>query len=115
MIRVHINPKLIKEQINAVNAHMITVTIIYEDNFFRYSIQCFFSKRVVNKLQIIQGIPISSIDNTVDNTIPYNHSRLPFLVNPIIESNNYFYNGIDSYQGLLALKDGKTEKAHSGD
>ena len=53
-------------------------------------------------------IVASIIGLTNNNTIPYNHSRLPFLVNPIIESNNYFYNGIDSYQGLLALKDGKT-------
>lgn len=42
------------------------------------------------------------------NTANYNHSTLPFIINPILDNEHQFYNGIDNYQGLLDLKEGKT-------
>lgn len=42
------------------------------------------------------------------NTTNYNHSPLPFIINPIIDNEHQFYNGIENYQGLLDLKEGKT-------
>ncbi len=42
------------------------------------------------------------------NTTTYNHDILPFIINPLIDNNHQYYNGIDNYQGLLDLKTGKT-------
>ncbi len=42
------------------------------------------------------------------NTSTYNHNILPFIINPILNNNHQYYNGIDNYQGLLNLKEGKT-------
>ncbi len=41
-------------------------------------------------------------------TTPYNHDYLPFIINPIFDYNRQVYNGIENYQGLLSLKDGKS-------
>lgn len=55
-------------------------------------------------------IVASIIGLSNNNTIPYNQNILPFIINPIINSNSSFYNGIDNYQGLLSLKEGKNIK-----
>ncbi len=43
-----------------------------------------------------------------NNTIPFNNNILPFIINPILNENFHFYNGIYNYQALLNLKEGKT-------
>lgn len=53
-------------------------------------------------------IVASIIGLSNNNTAPYNRNILPFIVNPILDNNHQFYNGIDNYQGLLSLKEGKT-------
>ena len=53
-------------------------------------------------------IVASIIGLTNGNTIPYNHNILPFIINPLLDNNHQYYNGIDSYQGLLSLKDGRS-------
>ena len=52
-------------------------------------------------------IVASIIGLTNSNTARYNHNILPFIINPIL-NNNQFYNGVSNYQGLLDLKEGKT-------
>ena len=51
---------------------------------------------------------VSIIGLTNQNTIPYNQNRLPFIINPILNDNHQYYNGIDNYQGLVSLKEGNT-------
>lgn len=41
------------------------------------------------------------------NTSLYNHNILPFIINPIVDNGHQFYTGIDNYQGLLDIKEGK--------
>ncbi len=53
-------------------------------------------------------IVASIIGLSNNNTVPYNRNILPFLINPILEGNQNYYNGIYNYQALLALKDGKS-------
>ena len=53
-------------------------------------------------------IVASIIGLTNNNTALYNHCVLPFIINPILSDNHQYYNGVDSYQGLLAIKEGKT-------
>lgn len=53
-------------------------------------------------------IVASIIGLSNSNTVPYNNNLLPFIVNPILDNNHQFYNGIYNYQGLLFLKEGKT-------
>ena len=53
-------------------------------------------------------IVASIIGLSNSNTAPYNHNILPFIVNPIFDYNQQVYNGVANYQGLLALKEGKT-------
>lgn len=48
------------------------------------------------------------IGNSNSNVSDYNNQILPFLVSPILETNNPFYNGIYNYQSLLDLSEGKT-------
>ena len=48
------------------------------------------------------------IGATNQNVIPYNQQVLPFLVSPIIENGNNYYNGISNYQCLLDLASSKT-------
>ncbi len=55
-------------------------------------------------------IVASIIGLSNSNTAPYNHNILPFIINPILDSSNNFYNGVYNYQGLLDLKNGKTLK-----
>lgn len=55
-------------------------------------------------------IVASVIGLSNSNTIPYNNNVLPFIINPILDDNHQFYNGIQNYQGLLALKEGKSLK-----
>ena len=52
-------------------------------------------------------IVASIIGLTNTNTSLYNHNILPFIINPILDDNHQYYNGVDSYQGLLSLKNGK--------
>lgn len=52
-------------------------------------------------------IVASVIGLSNNNTAPYNHNILPFLIKPILESNTQYYNGIANYQALLSLKEGK--------
>lgn len=53
-------------------------------------------------------IVASIIGLSNNNTTPYNHNILPFIINPILDNNHQYYNGIENYQGLLDLKEGKT-------
>ena len=48
------------------------------------------------------------IGRTNSNVSEYNNQILPFLINPILENTNNYYNGIDNYQCLLDIKSGKT-------
>ena len=48
------------------------------------------------------------IGSTNENVSNYNQQYLPFLVGPIVENLNNYYNGISNYQCLLDLKPGKT-------
>ena len=48
---------------------------------------------------------IGSSNSNVSN---YNNNILPFLVSPILESSNVFYNGIYNYQCLLDILNSKT-------
>ena len=66
------------------------------------------SEYIMNKMND-EGdeIVASIIGLSNENTIPYNNNILPFIINPIIDNNQY-YNGIDNYQGLLSLKEGKS-------
>ncbi|MBR4231154.1 MAG: hypothetical protein IKR74_03235 [Bacilli bacterium] len=70
-------------------------------------------KKAINfiMLQMNNGqdeIVASIIGLSNNNTIPYNKKTLPFIINPILDNNHQFYNGIENYQGLLSLKDGKS-------
>lgn len=42
------------------------------------------------------------------NVSSYNNQILPFLINPILENKNNFYNGIYNYQCLLDIYEGKS-------
>lgn len=53
-------------------------------------------------------IVASIIGLSNSNTSPYNKNILPFIIKPILNNDNNYYNGIDCYQGLLSLKEGKT-------
>lgn len=53
-------------------------------------------------------IVASIIGLSNNNTTPYNHNILPFIINPILDNNHQYYNGVENYQGLLDLKEGKT-------
>ena len=53
-------------------------------------------------------IVASIIGLSNNNTILYNHNILPFIVNPLLDNNHQYYNGIDNYQGLLSLSSNKT-------
>lgn len=48
------------------------------------------------------------IGMTNENVSSYNNQILPFLVNPILENGNNYYNGISSYQCLLDTAQNKT-------
>lgn len=47
------------------------------------------------------------IGSSNSNVSLYNNQVLPFLVNPILENNNNYYNGIYNYQCLLDISNGK--------
>ena len=53
-------------------------------------------------------IVASIIGLSNNNTIPYNRNLLPFIINPILNNNHQYYNGIENYQALLDLKEGKS-------
>ena len=48
------------------------------------------------------------IGSSNSNVSSYNNNILPFLVSPILESTNTFYNGIYNYQCLLDIMPSKT-------
>lgn len=48
------------------------------------------------------------IGSSNSNVSEYNNQILPFLINPILENNNNFYNGIYNYQCLLDISKGKS-------
>lgn len=48
------------------------------------------------------------IGATNSNVSNYNNTVLPFLVSPILENGNNYYNGISNYQCLLDIAPGKT-------
>lgn len=45
---------------------------------------------------------------TNENTRPYNSAILPFIARPILDNSDRYYTGIDNYQALLVIKDGKS-------
>jgi len=47
------------------------------------------------------------IGSSNENVSLYNNQRLPFLINPILDGNGNYYNGIYNYQCLLDLYNGK--------
>jgi hypothetical protein len=53
-------------------------------------------------------IVASVIGLSNSNTSSYNNNILPFIINPIIDNNSNYYNGVANYQGLLDLKEDKT-------
>lgn len=48
------------------------------------------------------------IGRSNSNVANYNNQVLPFLVSPILENSNNYYNGIYNYQCLLDISEGKT-------
>ena len=68
------------------------------------AIECIMSRINEEDDEIVASI----IGLSNSNTAPYNHNILPFIINPLLEDNHQFYNGIDNYQALLAIKNEKT-------
>lgn len=54
------------------------------------------------------NIVATIIGSSNSNVSLYNNQVLPFLVNPILENNNNYYNGIYNYQCLLDISKGKS-------
>lgn len=54
------------------------------------------------------NIVATIIGSSNSNVSKYNSQILPFLINPILDSNNTFYNGIYNYQCLLDISEGKS-------
>ncbi|MBE6154813.1 MAG: hypothetical protein E7163_04505 [Firmicutes bacterium] len=48
------------------------------------------------------------IGNTNSHVSLYNNQTLPFLIHPILENSNNYYNGIYNYQCLLDISEGKS-------
>ncbi len=68
-----------------------------------------FLKNLMNEMNANgDEIVATIIGLSNNNTSLYNQNILPFIINPIFDGNLTFYNGINNYQGLLDLEDGKS-------
>ena len=72
----------------------------------KLAIKCLMDEMNKNDDEIVASI----IGLSNSNTALYNNSILPFIINPVLEDNHQFYNGVANYQGLLYLKDNKNLK-----